>query len=84
MTNPNRDQWTATNAQEALNLLAAAEKLIEARLTALYPAENFVRGEQKKAVPLRIRIDLDLSELHTVVAETRALQTAFEADDYTA
>jgi hypothetical protein len=82
MTNPNHDQWTATNAQEALNLLNAAEKLIEARLMALHPDATLVNRSQKKNVALRLQIDLDLTELHTLVAETRALQA--DADDYTA
>lgn len=74
--NPPRYEWTATNAQEALNILSAAEQLIDSHLVSLAPGDNLVRQEQRRRTPLPLTLSLDLTSLVTSINEVAALQEA--------
>ncbi|MFH8581722.1 hypothetical protein [Streptomyces zaomyceticus] len=60
--------WTATTAQEALNILDAARKTIEAHMLALVPGDSSDRWKAQQDAPVHLTIALDdiaLSEMVT-------------------
>lgn len=78
---PPRYQWTATNAMEALNILDAAEQLINAHLTSLAPGNNLVRTEQRRRTPLPLELSIDLTSLVTSINEVATLHEAVDLPD---
>ncbi|MFJ3793855.1 hypothetical protein [Kitasatospora sp. NPDC090091] len=52
-------ELTATNAHEALNILDAVRKLVEARVAFISPDEVLPKADTKRAVPISLRIGLD-------------------------
>jgi hypothetical protein len=57
--NSPRYEWTSSNAQEALNILDAAEQLITSHLVTLAPGDNLVRMEQRRRMPLPLTLSID-------------------------
>lgn len=84
MPNPNHDQWTATNAQEALDLLDAARMLIEARMLTLHPGDYKARRTAQKTQPARLALSLDLDPEELPAATERASTGRKSAADYKA
>ncbi|RPK56195.1 hypothetical protein EES43_24445 [Streptomyces sp. ADI96-02] len=58
-----KQTWTATTIAEALNLLDAATKQLEAQALALEPGSFHERKEAERATPIHLVIDFDLTDL---------------------
>jgi len=55
-------RWTATTIKEALDLLDAAKKQLEAQILAMAPGADFrTREETVKTTPVDFTIEFDLS-----------------------
>lgn len=55
-------RWTATTIKEALDILDAAQKQLEAQILAMAPGTDFrTRDEAAKTTPVDFTIELDLS-----------------------
>lgn len=54
------NQWTATTAQEAIDILDAALKLIEARMLTLYPGDYRARCKAQETQPVHLTVSLDV------------------------
>ncbi|MFI9331976.1 hypothetical protein ACIGZJ_31095 [Kitasatospora sp. NPDC052868] len=67
-------EWTAANAQEALNILEAAQRLIEARLKVIAPNETLTTAETRRRTPIELTIRLD---------ESAAVLAGQEINDFT-
>ncbi|MFC9736078.1 hypothetical protein ACFWG5_34465 [Streptomyces hydrogenans] len=59
--------WTATTAQEALDILDAARKLIEAGMLALTPGDGAERWKAQQTAPIRLSITVDETALGEMV-----------------
>ncbi|MFE4867700.1 hypothetical protein [Streptomyces sp. NPDC056682] len=79
--NPPRYEWTSSNAQEALNILEAAEKLIESHLVTLAPGNGLVRMEQRRRTPLPLTLSIDLTSLVDAINEVAALRDVADLPD---
>ncbi|MFC8953718.1 hypothetical protein ACFT8P_13960 [Streptomyces sp. NPDC057101] len=64
--------WTATTAQEALDILDAAHKLIEAGMLSLVPGDGATRWKAQQTVPLHLTITMDETALGQLVADRHA------------
>lgn len=66
-------EFTASNAQEAENLLNAASKLLDAHLLALAPNDSMIRAELRRRTPVSMTITLDLGDIARTISEVAAL-----------
>lgn len=64
--------WTATTAQEALNILDAARKLIEAHMLALVPGDSADRWKAQQNVPVHLHVTVDDTALGEMVTARHA------------
>ncbi|MDR3082124.1 MAG: hypothetical protein LBV60_14570 [Streptomyces sp.] len=79
--NPPRYEWTSSNAQEALNILEAAQDLITSHLVTLAPGDNLVRAEQRRRTPLPLSLSVDLTSLVASINEVATLRDTAELPD---
>lgn len=79
--NPPRYEWTSANAQEALNILEAAEHLITSHLVTLAPGDNIVRMEQRRRTPLPLALTIDLTSLVASINEVATLRETADLPD---
>ncbi|MFD3336145.1 hypothetical protein ACFWV1_26380 [Streptomyces sp. NPDC058700] len=64
--------WTANTAQEALDILDAARKLIEAGMLSLAPGDGAARWKAQQTAPLHLTITMDETPLGQLVADRHA------------
>ncbi|MYX14417.1 hypothetical protein GTY67_13525 [Streptomyces sp. SID8374] len=64
-----KQTWTATTIAEAINLLDAATKQLEAQALALEPGGFHERKEAERATPVHLAIEFDLTELTRRIAD---------------
>ncbi|MEU1088931.1 hypothetical protein ABZ401_19210 [Streptomyces sp. NPDC005892] len=55
--------WTASTIFEALNILEAATKQLEAQSLALEPGDFAERKKVERNTPIRLTVDFDLTNL---------------------
>lgn len=68
-----QQRWTATTVKEALDLLEAAERLIDSRVLALTAGSDASdRAKAKRQAPALLTIHLDLTELEENVVSKHA------------
>lgn len=79
--NSPRYEWTSSNAQEALNILDAAEQLITSHLVTLAPGDNLVRMERRRRMSLPLTLSIDLTSLVASINEVAELRDAAEVPD---
>lgn len=72
-------EFTATNAQEILSLLEAAERLVEAHLTMLNPSGSGLRGDLRKSTAAHMTMRLDLSPILDKLTEVAELNEQLNA-----
>ncbi|MFJ2568931.1 hypothetical protein ACIOYT_00725 [Streptomyces halstedii] len=58
-----KQTWTATTIAEAINLLDAATRQLEAQVLALEPGEFHERKEVERTTPIHLHIEFDLTDL---------------------
>ncbi|MFF1348489.1 hypothetical protein ACFVZJ_21340 [Streptomyces sp. NPDC058322] len=58
-----KQTWTATTIAEAINLLDAATKQLEAQALALEPGDYGTRMDIERATPIHLAIEFDLTAL---------------------
>lgn len=76
---PPRYEFVATNAQEIVSLLEAAEKLVEAHLTMLNPGGSGLRTELRKSTAAHMTLRLDLSPILDKLTEVAELNEQLKA-----
>lgn len=57
-----KQTWTATTIAEAINLLDAATRRLEAQALALEPGSYSARKEIERVTPVLLTLNLDLTE----------------------
>lgn len=73
-------EWNAVTVEEALHLLDAATKLIEARMLALHPGDPLARRKAEKTAPIKLTITLDDGELEQLGADQHVFQAQVRGD----
>lgn len=58
-----KQTWTATTIAEALNLLDAATRQLEAQTLALEPGDYSARKDIERTTPIHLAIEFDLTDL---------------------
>jgi hypothetical protein len=58
-----KQTWAATTISEALNILEAATKQLEAHSLALEPGDFVKRRGVERNTPIRLTVDFDLTDL---------------------
>lgn len=58
-----KQTWTATTIAEAINLLDAATKQLEAQALALEPGDYGTRKDIERTTPIHLAIEFDLTAL---------------------
>ncbi|MER5816816.1 hypothetical protein [Streptomyces californicus] len=58
-----KQTWTATTIAEAINILDAATKQLEAQALALEPGGFYERKEAERQTPIHLAIEFDLTDL---------------------
>ncbi|MFI5769634.1 hypothetical protein ACIA74_13945 [Streptomyces sp. NPDC051658] len=71
-----KQTWTATTIAEAINLLDAATKHLEAQALALEPGEFHSRREIARNSPLHLAIEFDLTDLIKQTADKHAARNS--------
>mgnify|MGYP001562515827 CR=1 FL=1 len=66
-------EFTASTAQEAKNLLQAAQNLLDAHMVMLAPGDGMVRHDLLKRTPVALTIHLDLTQVVGTANEVSAL-----------
>ncbi|XCM28886.1 hypothetical protein ABXI76_05370 [Streptomyces parvus] len=64
-----KQTWTATTIAEAISLLDAATKQLEAQALALEPGDFHKRKEAERRTPVHLAIEFDLTELTQRIAD---------------
>lgn len=82
MTQQPTHQWTATTVEEALSLLAAARKQLEARMLALVPGDVMERIRAGRTAPVRLTITLDDTDLNRQVADQHVFLRQVRGDSH--
>ncbi|MEU2674199.1 hypothetical protein ABZ622_36120 [Streptomyces sp. NPDC007164] len=67
-----KQTWTATTIAEAINLLDAASKQLEAQTLALEPASFSARKDIERATQIHLAIEFDLTDLIQQTADKHA------------
>ncbi|WP_033356397.1 sugar phosphate nucleotidyltransferase, partial [Kitasatospora aureofaciens] len=67
--------WTATTIAEAINILDAATKQLEAQALALEPGGFHERKEAERQTPIHLAIEFDLTDLIAFHKEKGGLVT---------
>jgi hypothetical protein len=76
---PPRYEFVASNAQEIVALLEAAEKLVEAHLTMLNPGGSGLRSDLRKSTVAHMTLRLDLSPILDKLTEVAELNEQLNA-----
>ncbi|GAA1111715.1 hypothetical protein [Streptomyces javensis] len=69
--NPPRYNWTASTAWEALTVLDAAKKLVEAHLMTLEPDAGYPRAGLLRETSLELNLQLDLTDVVRAINDHR-------------
>lgn len=77
---PHRYEFTATNAQEAHNLLDAAQQLLDAHMKLLAPGVTFISSELRGRTPVRMTLHLDLDAANEVATLNQAMRAEPSSD----
>ncbi|WP_405718147.1 hypothetical protein [Streptomyces sp. NBC_00046] len=67
-----KQAWTATTIAEAINLLEAATKQLEAQALALEPGDYSARKDIERTTPIHLAIEFDLTDLIQQTADKHA------------
>ncbi|MFF4409842.1 hypothetical protein [Streptomyces sp. NPDC001404] len=78
---PPRYEWTASTAREALTVLEAAKKLIEAHVMSLEPDRIYPRAELLRMTPVGLHLELDLSAAVQAVNDRQIVNEIQAASD---
>jgi len=73
--NAHRYEFTATTAQEAHNLLEAAQQLLDAHLKLLAPGAPYINSELRERTPVHLAITLDLADANEVATLNQSLRS---------
>ncbi|MGW2090029.1 hypothetical protein [Streptomyces sp. NPDC001880] len=71
-----KQTWIATTIAEAVNLLDAATKQLEAQLLALEPGEYGARKDIERTTPIHLAIEFDLTDLIQQTADKHAARNS--------